>query len=74
MGKEANINMSEEEDLSICPRCQEEVPDEKIYSCEICDKICCHLCLPKHMWKHKKKRVDNSSKINFAGNNCNYMG
>ena len=43
--------------LSVCPKCQEEVPDNKIYSCEVCGKDMCPECLNKHMNKHKKMKL-----------------
>lgn len=41
--------------ISVCPRCCEEVPDEEIYSCEVCGKLTCKLCIVDHMKKHKEE-------------------
>ena len=39
--------------MDTCPRCCETVKDEEIYSCEVCDKLVCALCIDEHMKKHK---------------------
>ena len=49
--------------FSICPKCQDEVSDEKIYSCEFCGKIMCNKCLEIHNKKHKNKLLKPIEKI-----------
>ena len=49
--------MAEEDEdyvmMCTCPKCCETVPDETIYSCEVCGKLVCSLCIEKHMNKHR---------------------
>jgi len=52
--KDDEFEVSDVEYTSVCPECQEEVPDEEIYNCEMCGKIMCPRCLGEHVDKHHK--------------------